>query len=145
MHYGLLLYQIKKLQHVHNAVARILCHWLQRNTSSQGTSFAYWVTWVQNSHHKILHDLAPNYLKNLITLYRPSRPLSSYDRNLLHKPYRLKTYGHRTFCGMPLTVLSKGLKPISLPFKCNATFYALLNWWKWHFSSQLLLLLILSP
>jgi hypothetical protein len=49
--------------------------------------------------YKTLHDMAPDYLKNLITPYKPSRTLRSSSKNLLKKsPFNLKTYGSRAFC-----------------------------------------------
>ena len=47
---------------------------------------------------KALHGLAPGYLSDLITPYRPSRSLRSMVANLLILPKcRTKTYGERAF------------------------------------------------
>ena len=50
---------------------------------------------------KILNNLAPNYLADLIHVYEPTRNLrSSSDKwrlRLTIKPYNLKTYGFRAF------------------------------------------------
>ena len=46
-----------------------------------------------------LNNLAPSYLKELLTLYRPNRTLrSSSDKlRLVTVPYNLKTYGYRSY------------------------------------------------
>ena len=48
---------------------------------------------------KCLNNLAPSYLKELLTLYRPNRTLrSSSDKlRLVTVPYNLKTYGYRSY------------------------------------------------
>ena len=48
---------------------------------------------------KCLNNLAPPYLKELLTLYRPNRTLrSSSDKlRLVTVPYNLKTYGYRSY------------------------------------------------
>ena len=48
---------------------------------------------------KILNNLAPDYLVDLIHVYEPARCLrSSSDKwRLVIKPYNLKTYGFRAF------------------------------------------------
>ncbi|CAL9704696.1 unnamed protein product [Knipowitschia caucasica] len=47
---------------------------------------------------KSLHDLAPSYLTDLLTLHTPGRALRSSDQLLLHCPRsRLKTRGDRAF------------------------------------------------
>ena len=53
---------------------------------------------------KILNNLAPDYLVDLIHVYEPARYLrSSSDKwRLVIKPYNLKTYGFRAFQSLPL-------------------------------------------
>lgn len=47
---------------------------------------------------KALHDLAPNYLQDIITLHIPKRNLRSSSKFLLSsKTYNLKSYGLRSF------------------------------------------------
>ena len=48
---------------------------------------------------KILNNLAPDYLVDLIHVYEPARYLRSSSDKWRHviKPYNLKTYGLRTF------------------------------------------------
>lgn len=47
---------------------------------------------------KALHGLAPSYLADLLKYYVPTRSLRSRNQNLLQEPpYRLKTYGARSF------------------------------------------------
>ena len=48
---------------------------------------------------KCFNNLAPSYLKELLTLYRPNRSLrsSSDELRLVTVPYNLKTYGYRSY------------------------------------------------
>ena len=48
--------------------------------------------------YKCLHDQAPNYLQELIQLYKPSHDLRSCSKGLLKIPdTHLKMYGDRSF------------------------------------------------
>ena len=103
--YGLPSYQITRLQHVQNAAARltmriqkfdhitpilISLHWLpiEARISFKILLLTY----------KILNSLAPGYLSDLISAYKPSRALRSAHKNLLAVPRtKLKTFGDRCF------------------------------------------------
>ena len=103
--YGLPSYQITRLQHVQNAAARltmriqkfdhitpilISLHWLpiEARISFKILLLTY----------KILNGLAPGYLSDLISAYKPSRALRSAHKNLLAVPRtKLKTFGDRCF------------------------------------------------
>ena len=63
--------------------------------------------------YKILNGLAPGYLSDLISAYKPSRALRSAHKNLLAVPRtKLKTFGDRCFSvaspflwnGLPLSI-----------------------------------------
>ena len=48
--------------------------------------------------YKALNNLAPSYIRDLLTPYIPSRQLRSSSKNLLVIPhFNLKTYGARSF------------------------------------------------
>ena len=52
---------------------------------------------------KPLHDMAPEYLCELLSVYNPGRTLRSSGKSLLVTPkYKLKSYGQRAFsCAAP--------------------------------------------
>ena len=48
--------------------------------------------------YKALNGQAPTYITDLLSYYRPARPLRSSTQNLLRNPhYNLKNYGSRSF------------------------------------------------
>ena len=94
--HGLPKYEINKLQSVRNAAARVIAtlnelHWLP---VEQRIIFK-----INLICFKILNNLAPDYLVDLIHVYELARYLrSSSDKwRLVIKPYNLKTYGCKGF------------------------------------------------
>ena len=65
----------------------------------------HWLTVVERINFNILiltfkaiHGIAPVYLKDILTPYKPTRMLRSANKELLVVPkYNLKTYGRRAF------------------------------------------------
>ena len=103
--FGLPSYQIEKLQRVQNSAARLVTRTKKLEHISPVLYDLHWLT-VKNRiifkilliTFKALHGLAPGYLSDLITPYRPSRSLRSMVANLLILPKcRTKTYGERAF------------------------------------------------
>ena len=97
--YGLPNYQMKKLQHVQNAAARLISlsrkheritpilvnlHWL---------SIRFCIVFkILLITYKTLHNLPPSYIRDLLTPYIPSRQLRSSSKTLLVIPhFNLKT------------------------------------------------------
>ena len=98
--HGLPKYEINKLQSVQNAAARVIAclrkflkelHWLP---VEPGIIFK-----INLICFKILNNLAPDYLVDLIHVYEPARYLPSSSNKWRHviKLYNLKTYGLRAF------------------------------------------------
>ena len=103
--YGLPNCLIKKLQHVQNAAARLITlsrkhehitpillnlHWLPVNYR-----IIFKILLIT---YKALNDLAPTYVRDLLTPYTPPRQLRSSSKDLLSIPhFNLKTYGARSF------------------------------------------------
>ena len=97
--------KIKKLQHVQNAAARLITlsrkhehitpillnlHWLPVNYR-----IIFKILLIT---YKALNDLAPTYVRDLLTPYTPPRQLRSSSKDLLSIPhFNLKTYGARSF------------------------------------------------
>ena len=105
LYYGLPDFLIKKLQYVQNSAARLLTgsrkydhvtpilkelHWLpvQHRITFKILTLTY----------KTLNTDSPQYLKDLLQPYVPTRNLRSSTKNLLSTPkFNLKTYGARAF------------------------------------------------
>ena len=96
---------VKKLQHVQNAAARLI--FLSRK-HKHITPILLDLHWLPIHYrivfkillitYKALNNLAPSYIRDLLTPYVPSRQLRSSSKNLLVIPhYNLKTYGARSF------------------------------------------------
>lgn len=103
--YGLPKSSLQKLQFVQNAAARLVS--FSRKTEHI-TPVLYKLHWLPVEKRiefkillltfKVLHNMAPSYLNDLISSYIPSRSLRSSSSNLLvKKPYNLKSYGKRSF------------------------------------------------
>ena len=104
--YGLPSYQIARLQHVQNAAARLIS---KTQRSDHITPVLFSLHWLPIEArisfkillltYKILNGLAPGYLSDLISPYKPNRRnLRSAEKNLLAVPRtRLKTFGDRSF------------------------------------------------
>ena len=102
--YGITESQLKKLQQVQNAAARMLTrtkkfdhispvlqrlHWLP--ISFRITFKILLLTW------KALHDMAPAYISELIKFHNPSPQLRSGHKNLLSVPRTFSSHGDRAF------------------------------------------------
>jgi hypothetical protein len=109
--YGTPKHLLDRLQRVQNTAARLITGTAR---SSHITPILCELHWLPVSHRinykialltfKALHDLAPVYLKELLTPYAPTRSLRSARKNLLEVPaYHLKAYGGRSFeCMAPV-------------------------------------------
>ena len=104
--FGLPKQLIDKLQHLLNAAARLIMAANKYDSITPILKELHWLPVEQRIIFKInlitskcLNNLAPSYLKELLTLYRPSRTLrSSSDKlRLVTVPYSLKTYGYRSY------------------------------------------------
>ena len=104
--HGLPKYEINKLQSVQNAAARVIACLSKFDHISDTLKELHWLPVEQRIIFKInlicfkiLNNLAPDYLVDLIHVYEPARYLrSSSDKwRLKIKPYNLKTYGFRAF------------------------------------------------
>ena len=103
--YGLPKSSLQKLQHVQNAAARLITF---TRIQEHITPILYSLHWLPVEQRivfkillltfKVLHNIAPSYLCDLVKSYVPSRSLRSSSSNLLTKQsYHLKTYGKRAF------------------------------------------------
>ena len=103
--YGSPSSEIQKLQRLQNAAARLIT---RTKTSDHITPVLLNLHWLPIEHrvifklllytYKALHGLAPDYLANLLTFYKPVRTLrSSRSSNLSVPSSRNSTYGNRSF------------------------------------------------
>ena len=111
LYYGLPASQINKLQRVQNAAARLICHIPRFEHITQTLHHLHWLPVKYRINFKVLlivfkalHDLAPDYIIELISI----KPLSSYstrsNSELLQRPNfkTLVTLGDRSFgCAAP--------------------------------------------
>ena len=103
--YGLPQYQIKKLQYVHNAAARLLTRTGKYEHITPILEELHWIPVDQRTEFKILvltfqalNGTAPKYLRDLLILCQSNRTLRSIDKKLLAVPsYNLEKYGRRAF------------------------------------------------
>ena len=104
--FGLPNHLIDKLQHLLNAAARLIMVANKYDSITPILKELHWLPIEQRIIFKInlitfkcLNNLAPPYLNELLTLYRPNRTLrSSSDKlRLVTVPYNLKTYGCRSY------------------------------------------------
>ena len=103
---GIQQQHLRKLQHVQNAAARVVCELSQRTSTSGALKDLHWLPVTQRIKYKVsiltyraLQGLAPPYLGELLHPYQSARDLRSADDNLLVVP-RTKhvTLGDRAFC-----------------------------------------------
>ena len=103
--FGLPKFLLQRLQRVLNCAARVV---YQSNKYDRITPLLmelHGLPVEQHIHFKILlitykalNGQAPTYLSDLLSYYRPARPLCSSTQNLLRNPcYNLKNYGGRSF------------------------------------------------
>ena len=97
--------QFSRLQKVQNTAARILTMKGRHDHITPLLIDLHWLPVLLRVEFKILlltfrilHGLAPSYLKDLITAYSPQRCLRSTTQYLLSQPRsKLKSYGDRSF------------------------------------------------
>ena len=102
---GLNQNQIKRLQHVQNLTTRLLTGTRKQEHITPVLKELHWLPVTARIRFKILlmtfkclNLLAPRYLTDLLTAYKPSRSLRSSTKHLLVQPCcNLKTYGERAF------------------------------------------------
>ncbi|XP_062613812.1 uncharacterized protein LOC134275555 [Saccostrea cucullata] len=103
--YGITETNISRLQRVQNTAARIVTRTRKHDHISEVLISLHWLPVKFRTYYKILlytfkvlQGTSPSYLKELITVYQPSRTLRSYDSKQLVKPrVRTETYGTRRF------------------------------------------------
>ena len=103
--YGLPDAQLQKLQLVQNSAARLVTGTRRREHITPVLFALHWLPIRQRIQFKLLllvyrctHQLAPDYLTDLVVPYVPARSLRSADLNLLTvKRYNLERYGRRSF------------------------------------------------
>ena len=103
--YGLPSYLVQRLQYVLNSAARLIFLSRKADHITPLLIDLHWLPVEQRINfkimlltYKIINDLAPSYLSNLLVPYVPRRALGSADKLLLSQPsYRLKSYGFRAF------------------------------------------------
>ena len=104
--HGLPKYEINKLQSVQNTAACVIACLSKFDHISDTLKELHWFPVEQRIIFKInlicfkiLNNLAPDYLVDLIHVYKPARYLrSASDKwRLVIKPYNLQTYGLRAF------------------------------------------------
>ena len=96
---------LRQLQSVQNTAARIVTRAGKQAHSKDLPEQLHWLSVSFRVDYKIilltfraLHGLAPVYLSQLLTVYRPTRTLRCHSQLLLRQPKsRLKTYGDRAF------------------------------------------------
>ena len=103
--YGLPKSQIQRLQYVLNSAARLVKLSRKHDHISPVLMELHWLPIEQRIKFKILlyvfkviNDMAPSYLRELLEPYKPTRSLRSGNKKLLKiQPYKLKSYGYRAF------------------------------------------------
>ena len=113
--YGLPACQEAKLQRIQNSAARLVAGVKKFDHISPVLNNLHWLTVRKRITFKILlitykalHGLAPTYLSELLTVYKPSRCLRSEISNLLVVPKcRTKLYGERAFAVAAPTLWNK--------------------------------------
>ena len=103
--YGVNKLLTNKLQRAQNATARLITRTRKSDHITPVLMCLHWLPVEFRSQYKLLlyvykalNDLAPLYLKELVTPYKPARSLRSESAFLLQVPgTRTKTYGERRF------------------------------------------------
>ncbi len=102
---GLPKKQITRLQYVQNSAARLLTGTKKYDSISPVLMDLHWLPVAERIDYKIMlltfkaiHGLAPAYLSELLTFYKPKRTLRSANKSFLDVPRcNLKMYGQRAF------------------------------------------------
>ena len=109
--YGLPSNQISRLQRVLNTAAHIVSLTKKYEHISPVLLSLHWLPVEQRIKYKVLlfifyavHNTAPSYLSDIITIYQPKRTLRSSNKMLLAIPKSCTSYGDRAFtvCGPTL-------------------------------------------
>ena len=103
--YGLPGAQLQTLQLVQNSAARLVTGTRRQEHITPVLFALHWLPIRQRIQFKLLllvyrctHQLAPDYLTDLVVPYVPARSLRSADQNMLTvKRYNLERYGRRSF------------------------------------------------
>jgi hypothetical protein len=103
--YGLPEYLVKRLQTVQNSAARLLTRTSKREHITPILKELHWLPVSQRIVYKIclttfkvIHQKSPQYLTELITLYKPTRCLRSENKSLLvAKRFKKRKAGYRCF------------------------------------------------
>ena len=103
--WGLPQKHISRLQTIQNSAARLVTRIKRRESISRTLQELHWLPIHLRIKFKIIllayecfYDLAPSYLTELLTLYKPERTLRSSNKMLYTVPsISTKTYGERTF------------------------------------------------
>ena len=104
--YGLPKYEINKLQNVQNAAARVIACLRKYDHITPTLRMLHWLPVQQRiifkinlMCFKIMNNMAPTYLQDLLGHHQPARCLrSSSDKwRFAEQHYNLKTYGYRAF------------------------------------------------
>ena len=107
---GLSKNQTQRLQFVQNSAARLLMGTNKYDNITPILRQLHWLPVTERIDYKILlltfkslHGMAPEYLSELLSVYKPGRSLRSSGKSLLVTPkYNLKSYGQRAFsCAAP--------------------------------------------
>ena len=102
---GLSARQIQRLQIIQNSAARLVTRTKKYQSISPVLHSLHWLPVHYRIMFKVLllsfqcfHDLAPAYLSELLTIYKPGMNLRSGKKNLfVIPPVLTKTYGERAF------------------------------------------------
>jgi hypothetical protein len=103
--YGLPVKELKQLQRIQNAAARLV---IKARKFDRATPILHTLHWLPVSFRiqykillitfKALHGQAPTYIADLLEYYNPSRTLRSSEKSLLkERSSKLVTYGERSF------------------------------------------------
>ena len=104
--FGLPDYEISKLQRVQNSAARLVSRCKKRDHIKPILRELHWLPVQQRVEYKIalltfkaLNGMAPSYISELISEYKPNRSLRSSSQHLLRHPNSVNTmyYGNRSF------------------------------------------------
>jgi len=102
--YGITQTQVKRLQRVQNMAARIVTGTKRRDHITPILKELHWLPIKYRIEYKValfvfkvINDQAPQYLKDMIELYQPSRSLRSSSQNILSVPRTRCKYGDRSF------------------------------------------------
>ena len=105
---GLPQYLLDKLQRVLNTAARLISRSRKYDRITPVLKDLHWLPIKQRISFKVLlltykalNSMAPKYISDFLSQYRPGRALRSSSKMLLRVPsYKFKTYGSRSFSYM---------------------------------------------